>query len=73
VPKVTPKGVTDGQLVNIPALPKLDKDRLKELLRITSKFIKKEVKTKSHKLINIYIKSKQIMAILRETLNIDTS
>jgi hypothetical protein len=27
VPKVRPKGVTDGQLVNIPALPKLDKDR----------------------------------------------
>ena len=46
---------------------------LKELLRITSKFIKKEVTTKSHKLINIYIKSKQIMTILRETLNINTS
>ena len=27
MPKVRPKGVTDGQLVNIPALPKLDKDR----------------------------------------------
>jgi hypothetical protein len=27
VPKVRPKGVTDGQLVNIPALPKLDQDR----------------------------------------------
>jgi hypothetical protein len=27
VPKVRPKGVTDGQQVNIPALPKLDKDR----------------------------------------------
>jgi hypothetical protein len=24
---VRPKGVTDGQQVNIPALPKLDKDR----------------------------------------------
>jgi len=27
VPKVRPKGVTDGQLVNIPVLPKLDQDR----------------------------------------------
>ena len=27
MPKVRPKGVTDGQLVNIPALPKLDQDR----------------------------------------------
>ena len=27
MPKVRPKGVTDGQQVNIPALPKLDKDR----------------------------------------------
>ena len=27
MPKVRPKGVTDGQLVNNPVLPKLDKDR----------------------------------------------
>ncbi len=27
MPKVRPKGVTDGQQVNIPALPKLDQDR----------------------------------------------
>ena len=27
MPKVRPKGVTDGQLVNIPALPKFDQDR----------------------------------------------
>ena len=27
MPKVRPKGVTDGQLVNIPAPPKLDQDR----------------------------------------------
>ena len=27
MPKVRPKGVTDGQQVNIPVLPKLDQDR----------------------------------------------
>jgi hypothetical protein len=27
VPKARPKGVADGQQVNIPALPKLDQDR----------------------------------------------
>ena len=27
MPKVRPKGVADGQQVNIPALPKFDKDR----------------------------------------------
>ncbi len=27
MPKVRPKGVTDGQQVNIPALPKFDQDR----------------------------------------------
>ena len=27
MPKVRPKGVTDGQQVNIPALPKLGQDR----------------------------------------------
>ena len=27
MPKVRPKGVTDGQLVNIPAPPKFDQDR----------------------------------------------
>ena len=27
MPKARPKGVADGQLVNIPALPKLDQDR----------------------------------------------
>ena len=27
MPKVRPKGVADGQQVNIPALPKLDQDR----------------------------------------------
>ena len=33
MPKVRPKGVTDGQRVNIPALPKFDQDRCGDAAR----------------------------------------